>query len=506
MSDAGAHRPAAPSGAERVPRARDILDTTEAGGRVLRGGALRFATYVLMVALSVLSAALLTRHLGVVRFGEYTTVLSLVGVVAAITDAGMSSLGTREFAVREGGDRDEFMGDLLGLRMALTALGLVLVAIFAVAAGYDAALLAGAVLASLGTVALVVQHTHTIPISAALRLGTLSGLDLFRQVLTVAAIVVLVLLGAGVLPLLAVALAVNLVLIPPTAALARRQISLRPRLRPREWLGLLSVTISFSLATAVGTLYVYTAQILTSLVSTAHQSGLFAASFRIFIVVSAVPGLLVGGALPLLARAARDDRERLSYALDRIFQVSLILGVAASLTTLAGAQVMIDVVAGPKYHGSIEVLQIQGLAMIASFVVAGWSFALLSLELYRGVLLVNLAALAISLALTAVLARSHGATGAAVATLCGETVLALGSLLALARGRPEFRPGAAVVAKVAIAAAPATAIALLDGIPSLVRTVLALVAYAAVILVTRAVPEEVADLLPGRLRRGPASP
>jgi O-antigen/teichoic acid export membrane protein len=479
----------------------DILDTTEAGGRVVRGGMLRFVTYVLMVALSVLSAALLTRHLGVVRFGEYTTVLSLVGVVAAITDAGMSSLGTREFAVREGADRDALMGDLLGLRMALTTLGVLLVAVFAIASDYDTALLIGAVLASLGTIALVVQHTHTIPMSAALRIGVLSGLDLGRQVLTVVAIVVLVLLDAGVLPLLAVTLAVNLVLIPPTAALAGHEISLRMRARPREWRSLMSVTISFSLATAVGTLYVFTAQILTSLVSTAHESGLFAASFRIFIVVSAVPGLLVGGALPLLARAARDDRERLSYALGRIFEVSLILGVAASLTTLAGAQVMIDVVAGPKYHGSIEVLQIQGLAMIASFVVAGWSFGLLSLELYRSVLRVNVVAFVVSCTLTAVLASTSGATGAAVATLCGETALALGSILALARGRPEFRPGAAVIAKVVLAAVPATAIALIDGIPSLVRTVLALAVYAALILLTRAIPAEVGELLPGRLRR-----
>lgn len=480
---------------------RDILDTSEAGGRVIRGGVLRFGTYVLMVALSVLSAALLTRHLGVVRFGEYTTVLSLVGVVAAITDAGMSSLGTREFAVREGADRDALMGDLLGLRVALTTFGLALVAAFALAAGYSTPLLVGAVLASLGTVALVVQHTHTIPLSAALRIGVLSGLDLARQVLTVAAIVVLVALNAGVLPLLAVVLAVNLILIGPTARLAEHAIPLRMRLRPREWLGLLKVTIPFSLATAVGTLYVFTAQILTSLVSNAHQSGLFAASFRIFIVVSAVPGLLVGGALPLLARAARDDRARLSYALDRIFSVSLILGVAASLTTLAGAQVMIDVVAGAKYHGSIEVLQIQGLAMIASFVVAGWSFGLLSLELYRGVLLVNLAAFVVSCTLTGVLASASGATGAAVATLCGETVLAAGSLVALARGRPEFRPGAAIIAKVVLAAAPATAIALVHGIPSLPRTVLSLAAYAAVIVLTRAIPAEVGELLPPRLRR-----
>jgi O-antigen/teichoic acid export membrane protein len=485
---------------------RDILDTSAAGGRVVRGGAVRFGTYVLTVALSVLSAALLTRHLGVVRFGQYTTVLSLVGVVAAITDAGMASLGTREFAVREGAARDELMRDLLGLRIVLTTLGLVLVTAFAVAADYDTALLIGAVLASLGTIALVVQHTHTIPLSAALRIGALSGLDLTRQVLTVVAIVVLVALDAGVLPLLAVTLAVNVVLIPPTAALARRQIELRLRFSPRSWLSLLNLTIAFALAAAVGTLYVYTAQILTSLVSTAHQSGLFAASFRIFIVVGAIPGLLVGGALPLLARAARDDRERLSYALERIFQVSLILGVAASLTALAGAQVMIDVVAGPKFHGSIEVLQIQGLAIIASFVLAGWSFGLLSLEAYRGILVVNIAALVTSCTLTAVLAASSGAKGAAIATVCGETVLALGSLLVLVRGRPEFRPRLAVPLKVAIATAPALAIALIDSIPSLVRTVLALGVYGALILLTRAAPDEVRDLLPPGLHRRRSAP
>ena len=242
----------------------DVLDSTEAGGRIVRGGALRFGAYVAIVALSVISAALLTRHLGVERFGEYTTVLSLVGVLAAITDAGMSTIGTREFAVREGAERDALMRDLLGLRMMLTTVGLLLVLGFALAAGYETALLLGAVLASLGTIALVVQHTHTIPISAALRLGTLSALDLARQVLTVVAIVGLVVLGAGVLPLLAVALAVNLVLIPPTAALARHQISLRMSLRPRHWLSLLRLTVSFSLATAVGTIYAYTCLLYTS--------------------------------------------------------------------------------------------------------------------------------------------------------------------------------------------------------------------------------------------------
>jgi O-antigen/teichoic acid export membrane protein len=491
-----------------VDEIADVLDSTAAGGQIVRGGALRFGSYVAIVALSIISAALLTRHLGVARFGQYTTVISLVSIVASITDAGMSIVGTREFALRTGPDRDALMRDLLGLRMTLTLIGVVLATAFALAAGYDTALLVGTVLASLGTVALVAQHTFTIPLAAALRLGTLSALDLARQVLTVAALVALVVVGAGVLPLLAVILAVNVALVPPTAALARDQISLRIGLRPRHWIALLKLTVSFSLAIAVGTIYIFTAQILTSLVSSNHQSGLFAASFRVFIVAGGVPGLLVSAALPLLARAARDDRERLTYALQKIFEVSLILGVAAALGTLAGAQFIIHVVAGPQYAAAAGVLRIQGLAMIASFLLAGWSYALLSLKRYGSLLAANAAAFVISCSLTLVLASAHGAKGAAVATLCGEGALAIASLLALVRGHPELRPRLEVLPKVALAAVPGVVLALAVDLPSLVRALLALATYGLLIAATRAAPPELIQLIPRRAiprHRRPAS-
>ena len=103
----------------------DVLDTPAAGRLIIRGGALRFASYLAVVALSVIPVAILTRYLGVVRFGQYATIISLVTVVSVVTDAGMSGLGTREWAVRKGADRDTLMRDLLGLRIALTLAGVV---------------------------------------------------------------------------------------------------------------------------------------------------------------------------------------------------------------------------------------------------------------------------------------------------------------------------------------------------------------------------------------------
>jgi O-antigen/teichoic acid export membrane protein len=476
----------------------DLLDSRRAGGVLLRGSVLRFGGFVATVGLSVVSATLLTRHLGVARFGQYTTVMSLVAVVAAVTDAGMSTYGTREYAIRREPGRSALMQVLLGLRVVLTLAGVTLTVAFALAAGYDTALLLGAVTASLATVPLVFQHTLSIPLSTELRLGTVSALEVGRQALLVAGLVALVVAGAGVLPLLTVPLITNALLIPPTARLVRGRISARLRLSPAQWPPLLRATVVFSLATAVGTIYVYTAQILTSLVTSRYQSGLFAVSFRVFIVSASVPGLLVGAALPLLSRAARDDTDRLAYALGRIFDTTLICGVGAALGVSAGSEFIVSVVAGPHYAGAATVLAIQAWAMVASFVVAGWSFGLLSLHEHRRLLLTNALALAVSVGLTLALAATDGAQGAAIATIGCEVTLAVSTLLALAWRRPAYRPQIAVVVKVTAAAGLGAAAGFAPDLPSLVRALLAIAVYAVAVLALRAVPAELTELLPRR--------
>lgn len=489
-------RPAAPTAAD--VSAGDVLDTGAAGGMLLRGGALRLAGYGAGIGLSVLSAAVLTRQLGVARFGQFTTVMSLVAITAAVTDAGMSNIGTREYATLRGAERDALMRSLLGLRVALTLIGVGLTVAFAAAAGYPASLLLGAAAASLATVALVFQHTLSIPLTTDLRLGTLSVLELGRQALLVGGLVALALAGAGLTALLAVSLAVNLALIAPTATLVRGRISTRMALRPADWPPLLRATVAFSLATAVGTIYVYTAQIATSLVASRYQSGLFAVSFRVFIVAAAVPGLLAGAALPVLSRAARDDEERLAYGLRRMFELSLVAGAGAAVTLSAGSGFIVSVIAGPRYAAAGPVLAIQAAAMVASFVVAGWGFGLLSLRLHRGLLLANLAALVVSLGLTLLLAGADGARGAAIATICGEVTLAISSLVAIGRRRPRYRPEPVAVVKVAVAAGLAAAAGFLPAMPSLARAVAAAAVYAVAIAVLRAVPPELRELLPSR--------
>ena len=479
---------------------RDVLDSREAGGRIIRGGAVRGAGHVVNNLVALVGVVLVTRHLGVATFGRFQTVISLITVVGTVTDAGMAALGMREYSQRTGVERDELMQSLLGLRLALTLAGAAIAAAIAAAIGYDAELVLGTGLAGIGLALTVVQTTLAIPLAVGLRNAALAALDIVRQVLTVGGYAVLVVLGAGVVAFLAVTVPVGLVMVAVAVFLVRGELSLLPTLGVRAWAGLLRASGAFVMATAVGTIYLYIAQIITAGFADAHDTGLFSVSFRIFIVVATVAGLLVTVAFPLLSRAARDDRERLAYALERLVQTTLVLGLGAAICMVVGAPAIIDVVAGSDFEGAAPSLRIQGATVLASYLLAPIGFALLSLHAHRPILVATAIALAVTGPTVAALASALGAEGAALGSVAGEWTLAAGYFIALRRVAPDVAPALGSAYRALAAAAPAVALVFVPGLPSWVAAGIALLVYSVLLLVLRAVPEELLEHL-GRLRR-----
>jgi O-antigen/teichoic acid export membrane protein len=360
--------------------AQDLLDTERAGSVAIRGAAVRVGGYALTILLSVGSSALLFRHLGVVDGGRYVVVISLVTLAGGMTDAGLSLIGVRELATRDAAGRGELMRSLGGLRLTLTFLGIAAAVLFAALVGYASALVLGTLIAGVALALQVLQDTYAITLTAQLRLISVAMADLLRQVVMVLAIVALVLAGASLLPFYAVGIPAGMATVGVTAYLVRGSVPLLPGVDVAHWRRLLGETLTFSLATVVASIYFRVAILLVSLIASSRQTGYFGLSFRVIEVLVAVPQLLVGASFPIFARAARDDRVRLAYALGRTFDGCLILGTGIGLALVVGAPFVISVLAGAKFAPSVIVLRIQGLALVASFIGAVWGYALLSLR------------------------------------------------------------------------------------------------------------------------------
>jgi O-antigen/teichoic acid export membrane protein len=478
-----------------------VLDLPTAGGKLIRGTVFRVLGYGAGVVFGVVAAALITRHLGSADFGRYITVVSVIAVAAGLSDAGLLNIGVREYSVREGDDRDRLLRNLFGMRLVVTAIGTALAVAFSIAAGYSSDMVLGTALAGLALLVTTFQQTLAIPLSSELRLGWLSTLDVLRQLAMVLAVVALVVAGAGLLAFLAAQLPVALVVLALTALLVRGAVSRRPAVAVGEWLRLGRVVLPYATANAVGVLYGYLAVILLSLVSTPDETGWFGAAFRVFLVLAGIPALLVASAFPILARAARDDHARLAYASQRLWDISLIVGTGLAVATLVGAPVAIKVVAGSQFEPSVDVLRVQAVALVPSFVFGVWGFALLALGRYRGLLIANAAALATSAVVTLALASRFGAFGAAFATLLGDTCLAIGYAIVLMRGHRQFRVSLELIPRVALAAGVGTCALLIPG-PNLVQLLLAVAGYVTILVALRAIPEEIPHALLSWRRSG----
>jgi O-antigen/teichoic acid export membrane protein len=274
----------------------------------------------------------------------------------------------------------------------------------------------------------------------------------------------------------------------------------------RAWGALMRPALVVSLSSGVATLYAFTTQIVTSLVADPVQTGLFAASLRVFGVIASVPGLMVTSALPLLARAARDDSERLQFALRGLFDVALIAGVGVGVLLVVGAEPIIAVIGGPSFSGAVAPLRIEGAAVLGTCLTPVWSTGLLALHRHSAQLICNLIGLTVIVALTLALAPSLGARGAALATVAGEWTVAIALLIALARADRRLLPKAPkAVLRVAIAGGIALATLLLPVAP-IVQLALSALVYAALIIVFGVLPRELLELVPGRSREKTSNP
>jgi O-antigen/teichoic acid export membrane protein len=491
---------AAPAGSPENVHA-DILDTADAGPSVIRGGMLRLGGYALGTLATVASSAVVIRHLGVIDTGHFLTVTALLSIVATVSDLGLTGIAVREYSAGPGSDGRRFLRHFLGIRVALALGGLSIAVLFGLLVGYPSVMVLGTVVAGCGMVFLVVQDGCAIPLQVGLRFGWVAGLQLAIQVGVAIEAVLLAAAGAGLLPFFALQLPVVVPALVVTVVVGGRNARLVPIIDTREWRRMVRRILPYSVAVVLSVVYFQIAQVMVSVLSSPTETGYFGVSFRVLAAFTLLPSLGVSTALPLLARAARDDEERFNYASRRLVETMVLAGCGLALALFLGAAFAIHVIAGPGYGHSVEVLRILAVALLGTFVIAARGYALLSLDRLRAMLVSTAIALVVVVGAGAPLISAYGATGAAIALVAAELTLASGYEFSLSRKRAavQLDPGFVLRASAATLAAGAAAVVL--GVPSLVSAVLGSAFYVAALLALGIIPAEIREAIFRRRRR-----
>jgi O-antigen/teichoic acid export membrane protein len=482
----------------------DVLDSRRAGPLALRGSVLRVVGYGGGMLLALVSAPLLIRHLGQVGFGHYITAIAIVTIAASLTEGGVNAIALREFASQTGSVRDDLMAHMLGIRIALNVVGVLGSVAFAMAAGYNSTLVLGTAVAGIGVMTQSTQSLLSIPLQGTMRFGWVASADLLRQAISTALIVTLVLLGAQLVGLLAVAIPASLATLVLTLWLVRGTMPLRPAFNLWVWFPMLRETFPYAVAIALNSVYFRMTVVIVSLSGSALQAGYFSTSFRVVEILVFLPALVISAAYPIVARAERDDPARFRHATRRMFELSVLTGAWVALALELGAPFIVEVLGGAAAAPAGAVLRIQGLAVMGTFVAVACTFPMLSLRRHRELLLANALGLAATLTLALSLVPLLEARGAAIATVGAELVLALTVTLELMRARPDVRLPLSAVPVALLSGLAGVGAGHLSELHPMLEVLIGTIVYAAALAALGRFPPEILHALHGSSPRGPA--
>lgn len=434
---------------------------------------------------------LLLRYLGVEDFGFYATVSAVLGIVAGITDAGLTAVGSREISVaKTPAARVSILHHLLVLRIAGASIGVIAGVAFTVVAGYDRVVVAGTALGGVGVVLISVQSMLMVPIWVELRILTLTVLEVLRNLLTLVVVAALVAVGAGLLAFFGVQIVAGVMLIPATWLLVRAGVRATDGVRGETLVRLLRETFPLAVAFAMSVIYFRVLVVLVSLLSSEEQTGIFGTSFRIFELLLGLPALILSVALPLLSVAVDEDDDRLRNGLQSMTEASLLIAALLVVGVAILAEPGIRLIGGEEYIGAAPVLRIQALALIPVFLGQVWQLGLIAGRAQRAMAVANGLALVLVIALGTAFIPRGGATAAAWVAVVAEVALATFLRIALGRMRPGSAPTLWSAWKPGLAMAVAGGLGYVLRDSPLLATCVAVGAFVVVAVATSAVPAD----------------
>ena len=156
--------------------------------------------------------------------------MALMGIVQGVSDGGLTLTGARELSLRTSGhDRNELLGNLLGLRMLLTGTGVIVAVAFAAGVGYSQAMIAGTALVGVSVFLLSVQSALLLPLIVELKNSRLAVNDVLRQAVLVGGFVALTVAGASLVAFFAASSVAAVIVLLGTPALVGSRRLVRPR-------------------------------------------------------------------------------------------------------------------------------------------------------------------------------------------------------------------------------------------------------------------------------------
>ncbi len=366
---------------------------------------------------------LLARKLGETQFGQYAYALSMITILAVISNCGVSTLIVKDVA-RQRSLAGEYLGKAVMLRSVLaTALIGVAVALNLML-GFSWELNVVVFMLSLSLPFQLLSLSCQAVFQAFEQMQYIAAMSIARSALSLALILVVLVAGYSV-SAVALMQTISFAIVACVAFyyLKRAIGSVRLAYPPEALVAFAKQGLPFLYIMILYILYYKMDIIMLQKMRGATEVGWYSAAYELVIGFYMIPTILATVLFPVLCKQAVSSRGELRSSCVYAMKFLAVVGVPLSAVMVFCAKEIISLVYGDRYAPSGTALEVLALTFVVFFPNVIMSYVLTALGKIKDLVWINAIGLGVNIVLNVYLISVYGYVGASIATVVSLTLV-----------------------------------------------------------------------------------
>lgn len=383
---------------------------------------------IVATILGLVAIAIMTRYLGTIGFGEYTTIITFLSFFGILVDFGLT-LVTVQMISRPGVDEKKILDNIFGLRLVSAVVFLGIAPLIIIFLPYSQEIKIGAAIAAFSFLFAALSQVFIGLFQTKLRMDKVSIAEIVSRIVLVAGILIVVKMDKGLLGMIVVMAISSAVSFLFHWFFSRRYVHVSVGFDWSVWKEIITKSWPLAITIAFNLIYLKADTLILSLIKTQSEVGIYGAAYRVIDVLITVPFMFAGIVLPILTiNWTIGNNDSFKRVLQRSFDFMVILAIPLIVGTQFLAKEVMVMIAGPEFGDSGQILKILILAAAIIFLGCIFSHAIIAFDKQKKIIwtycFVSLTALIGYL----IFIPRFSYVGAAWVTIYSEAVIALAAV------------------------------------------------------------------------------
>lgn len=444
---------------------------------------------IITTIIGILTIGLITRYLGVIGFGEYTTIFAFLGFFSILADMGLFSIIVREIA-RQPEEGEKIIGNIFTIRIlaAFLLLGCACLAGFLIPK-YSPNIKIGIAIGAIASFFTLLNQALVGIFQVNLRMDRTAIADVIGRFAILSGTIFVINKNLGFLPIVFANAGGNLILFLISFFMASRFIKIRLHFEFDFWKWALKETLPLALIVILGLVYFKVDSILLSFFKGSWEMGIYGAPYKILEILITLPAIFMGSVFPILSRYIATSDPRIGATFQKSFDFISLMAWPIVSGTFVLAGPIIHLIAGPGFDASIVVMQILIFAVGIIFFGTLMGNTIIAANIQKRLVKAYLISVVFNLIANLIFIPIFSYFAAAIITICTELLVCLFAY-SMIKKHLGLIPDLKVFSKAALAAIIMGGVLYFIKINLIASIVLGSLIYFLVLILTKAITKE----------------